>query len=74
MLALDLGQRVAERAEEVLVRAQHLAVHVELDDRLRLADGFDLSGEICRLQFLSVISEANFTTLNGLPASSRIGL
>ena len=43
MLALDLVQPIAERLEEVVVGGDDRAVHVELDDRLGLADGGDLA-------------------------------
>ena len=52
MLALDLLERVAQRAEEVVVGRDDRAVHVELDHRLGLADGLDLALEIRVLQFL----------------------
>ena len=52
MLADDLGQRIAERAQEIFVRGQNLAVHVELDHGLRLADRLDLAGEIRVRQLL----------------------
>ena len=43
----DIQLRVlTKRAEEVLVRHQHLSGHVELDHGLRLADRLDLAGEI----------------------------
>jgi hypothetical protein len=44
MLALDLGQRIADRAKEMIVRGDDGAVEVELDDRLRAADRGDLAG------------------------------
>jgi hypothetical protein len=74
MPAFEFGQRIAERLEEVFVGIEKHAVHAELDHRLRLADGIDLSGEISGFQLWALTSEANFTTLNGLPVSSRIGL
>ena len=46
MLALDLGQRVAQRIEEVVVGVEDLAVQRELDHRLGLVDGVDLAGEV----------------------------
>ena len=46
MLALDLGERIAERVQEILVGIEHHAVHAELDHRLRLADRLDLAFEI----------------------------
>ncbi len=44
MLALDLGECVAHRTEEVLVGGDDGAVHVELDHRLRTVDRGDLAG------------------------------
>ena len=51
MLALDLVQGVAHHAEEVVVGGDDRPVHIELDDRLGLADGRDLTGKvgICQL-------------------------
>src|SRR5262249_236867 len=51
MLALDLRQRVAERREELVIRRNDVPVHLEFDDRLRLADRLDLAFEVGRLQF-----------------------
>ena len=52
MLALDLVEPVADRAEEILVGGDDGAVHVEFDHGLRFADRLDLAGEIGGLQFL----------------------
>ena len=74
VLAPDLVQRVAQGREEVAVRGDDGAVHVELDHRLRLADRLDLAGESAFCSFCCVTSVANLTTLKGLPLRSRIGL
>ena len=52
VLALDLRQRIAERAEEIGVGGDDRAVHVELDHGLRLVDRRDLASEIGVLQLL----------------------
>ena len=63
------------RVEEVFVGRDDRAVQRELDHRLRLADRRDLAGVFGVLQILrAVMSMANFTTLNGLPLPSRIGI
>lgn len=41
--ALDLAEGVAHGAQEVGVCAEHIALHVELDDCLRQADGVELA-------------------------------
>ncbi len=46
MLPLDLLERVADRAEEVVVRREHGAVEVELDHRARRGDRGHLAGEV----------------------------
>ena len=38
MLAFDLVERIAHRFQEVVVGGQHMAIHRELDDRLRPTD------------------------------------
>jgi len=52
MLALDLGQRITERVEEIVVRGPNRAIHVELDHRLRFSDRGDLAREVGRAQLL----------------------
>ncbi len=42
MLALNFGQAVSDRAEEIVVRPLDNTVEVEMDDGLRFADGVDL--------------------------------
>ena len=74
VLAADFFQRVAQRLEEVLVGREHLAVEPELDHRLRLADRRELALEVGVAQLSAVMSVAYFTTLNGLPLTSMIGL
>ena len=74
MLAADLRKRIADRVQEIGVRRDDRAIQVELDHRLRLADRRDLAGRLGAFSFSSVTSDANFTTLKGLPFSSRIGL
>ena len=46
ILALDLRERVTHRAQKILVGGDDAAVHIELDDCLRLAGGSDLRGQI----------------------------
>ncbi|MFA6967450.1 MAG: hypothetical protein WC281_17780 [Bosea sp. (in: a-proteobacteria)] len=48
MLALHVGQGVADRAKKIVVRIEDGAGQVELDDGLRLADGSDLALQICQ--------------------------
>ena len=43
MLSLDLVQGIAHDLQKVLVRGDDMPVQRKLDDRLSLADGFDLS-------------------------------
>ena len=43
VLALDIAQVVVHDGEEIVVRVQHIALHVEFDHGLRLADGADLA-------------------------------
>jgi hypothetical protein len=62
VLALDLGQRIADRAEEIVVGVENDAVEGELDDRLRLADGRDLPGAV------------GYSLAEGLPERSSSGL
>ena len=44
MLALDFGERVAHRLQEVFIGGDDGAVHLERNDRLRPADRRDLAG------------------------------
>src|ERR1700761_7111602 len=44
MLARDLRQRIADRAEKIIVGGDDGAVEIELDHRLRTADRRDLAG------------------------------
>ena len=46
VLTLNLIQRVAQRLQEVVVRLGNRAIHLELDDSLRLADGGDLAVQL----------------------------
>ncbi|MNQ34134.1 hypothetical protein D3C85_475850 [compost metagenome] len=43
VLALDIAQVVVHDGEEIIVGFQHIALHVEFDHGLRLADGADLA-------------------------------
>ena len=52
VLALDFVERVAHRAEEILVRGDDGAVHVEFDDGLGAADRHDLAGVLHALHLL----------------------
>ena len=52
VLALDLVERIAHRAEEILVGGDDRAVHVELDHGLRPADRRDLAGVFHALDLL----------------------
>ena len=52
MLAQDVIEFVADRYQEVLVGAQDMAAHVELDDGLGFADGADLRFELGVAYFL----------------------
>ena len=52
VLALHFLQRVAQRLQEVAVGAQDVALEVELDHRLALADGGDLAGHVGVAQLL----------------------
>ena len=52
MLPANLVDGVTEGREEVFVRVQNRSVHRELDDRLRLADGLDLSRVVRALKLL----------------------
>ncbi len=49
MLAHDLVQTVTHRVEKSVIRRNNRAVHLEFDHRLRLADGFHLSGKVGEL-------------------------
>ena len=74
VLAADFFQRVAKGCQEIFVGVQYLAVHAELDHRLRLVDRGELAGRRRRTScFCAVMSVANFTTLNGLPLSRGSG-
>lgn len=46
MTSFDFSEGVAERGEEILVRPLHGAIKVEMDHRLRFADGVDLALEV----------------------------
>ncbi len=50
MLPADLLERVAHRAQEVLVGLEDRAVERELDDRLRSPDGVHLPAQIRELR------------------------
>ena len=52
VLALDLVGGVAEGGQEGLIGVADGAIHVELDDRLRLVDGVQLAGDVGRLELL----------------------
>lgn len=59
MLALDLGQRIAHRVQEIAVGGEDAPAQIELDDRLRAVDGRDLADElrVAALGFNDVGSE-----------------
>ena len=49
VLAFDLIQGIAQGMEEIIVGVEDRPVHTEFNDRLRLADGGNLTGIICEL-------------------------
>ncbi len=69
MLALDFVERVAQRAEEVVVGGDDRAVHLELDHRLRLADRRDLAGVVGALDLLRGDVGREFDDLERLAAA-----
>ena len=74
VLALDLFQRVTQRLQKIFVRANDGAVHLELNCRLRLADGGDLAGIVqCRQLLLGRIG-GEFDYLGRLAVSIENGI
>src|ERR1700721_3779199 len=52
VVALDLSQSISDRVQEIVVRGDDGAIHVELDDRLRFTDRSDLAGDLGVAHFL----------------------
>jgi hypothetical protein len=74
MAADDLGQRIAQHRQEVLVGVQHLAGEIELDHRLRLADRLLLAFEIGEAILLLGDVGRELDHADRLAAAPRIGL
>src|SRR5580698_2306902 len=74
MLASDLLERVAESLQEIVVRGENRTVELELDDRLRLAHGAQLTGEIGSTQLLGGDIRRKLDHLVGLPRGVEHGI
>ena len=74
VFAFDLVERVAQRLQEVVVGREHGSIHLELDHRLRLADGRDLAGIVGVAQLLFGDVGGIFHYLEGFAAQVQDGV
>jgi hypothetical protein len=74
MLALDLGERVAKRAKEIIVGVMMVPSRLNSITACARAIAAILPASSMLRILRSVMSVANLTTLAGLLALSRIGL
>ena len=74
VFAFDLVERVAQRLEEIVVGRDNGSIHLELDHRLRLADGRDLAGIVGVAQLLFGDVGGIFHYLEGFAAQVQDGV